>query len=397
MKKKRINSLMQLFYDGLVNDTLPFWLKHSVDTKYGGYNTVLDRKGEILGPDKSTWVQGRFIWVLSKLYNELEKTEEWLETARHGVDFLKKYGFDTDGRMFFRLTEDGRPLQKRRYLFSETFGVIAFAEYARASGEKEYLDLARKIMDLILDLYKNPGAGYGDSLGPKINPEARQSRGHSMAMIQINTLQTLRDADKENDYNKLIDNAIDEVFTYFAKPEKKALFETVGINGEFMDTPEGRCINPGHAIETAWFIMEEGKYRNDKGLVEKALPIIDWSLERGWDDKYGGVFYFVDVDERQPVQKEWDMKLWWVHNETIYATLLAYHLTKEKKYLEWFDKVLDWSYKHFPDKKYGEWFGYLHRDGTVALDLKGDNWKGPFHLPRQQLYAYLLLKEMLEE
>ncbi|KKK51360.1 hypothetical protein LCGC14_3115710, partial [marine sediment metagenome] len=182
--------------------------------------------------------------------------------------------------------------------FSETFGVIAFAEYARASGEKEYLDLARKIMDLILDLYKNPGAGYGDSLGPKINPEARQSRGHSMAMIQINTLQTLRDADKENDYNKLIDNAIDEVFTYFAKPEKKALFETVGINGEFMDTPEGRCINPGHAIETAWFIMEEGKYRNDKGLVEKALPIIDWSLERGWDDKYGGVFYFVDGDER---------------------------------------------------------------------------------------------------
>ena len=101
--------------------------------------------------------------------------------------------------------------------------------------------------------------------------------------------------------------------------------------------------------------------------------------------------------QRQPVQKEWDMKLWWVHNETIYATLLVYHLTKEKKYLDWFERVLDWSYKHFPDKKYGEWIGYLHRDGTVALDLKGDNWNGPFHLPRMQLYSYLLLKEMYQQ
>jgi N-acylglucosamine 2-epimerase len=397
MKEKRITGLMKLFHDGLVNDTMPFWMNHAIDKKYGGYNTMLDRKGDMLGPDKSTWVQGRFIWLLSKLYNELENRDEWLEAARHGADFLKKYGFDSDGRMYFRLTREGTPLQKRRYLFSETFGVIAFAEYSRASGDGESLELARKTMDLILDLYKNPRAGYGDAFGPKINPEARQTRGHSMAMIQINTLQTLRDADREKNYNGLIDSAIDEVFTYFVKPEKKALLETVGAGGELMDTPEGRCINPGHAIETAWFIMEEGRYRNDRNMAARAVPIIDWSLERGWDDKYGGIFYFVDIDGRQPVQKEWDMKLWWVHNETIYATLLAYYLTKEKKYLDWFDKVLDWSYKHFPDKKHGEWFGYLHRDGSVALDLKGDNWKGPFHLPRQQLYAFLLLKKMNEE
>lgn len=391
MERRRIETLRQFFYDELVNDTMPFWVNHSVDRKYGGFVTYLDRKGDVLCSDKSMWVQGRVTWLFSKLYNDLEKRDEWLELARHGADFIKKYGFDSDGRMFFTVTQNGRPLRKRRYLFTETFGVIAFAEYAKASGDEESLELAKKTMDLVLDLYNRPGA-----LEPKFYPQAMQTRGHSMAMIQINTLQVLRNADKDNRYDQLIDNAIEEVFTYFVKPEKKALFETVGINGELLDSPEGRCINPGHAIETFWFLLEEGRYRDDKKLIEKALPILDWSLELGWDKEHGGILYFVDIEGKQAAQLEWDMKLWWPHNEAIYATLLAYYLTKEGKYLEWFEKILDWSLKHFPDKEYGEWLGYLHRDGTVALDFKGNNWKGPFHLPRQELYCHLLLKEMIQ-
>jgi N-acylglucosamine 2-epimerase len=389
MKSKQIEKLIQFFYDELVNDTMPFWVTHSVDKKYGGFVTFLDRRGDVLCSDKSMWVQGRVTWLFSKLYNELEKKPEWLELAKHGADFIKKYGFDDDRRMFFTVTQDGKPLRKRRYLFTETFGVIAFAEYAKASGDKQSLELAKKTMDLILDLYNKPGA-----LEPKFYPQSKQTRGHSMSMIQINTLQVLRGADKDNRYDKLIDNAIDEVFKYFVKPEKEALFETVGINGELLDSPEGRCINPGHAIETCWFIMEEGRHRNDKNLIEKALPILDWSLKLGWDNKYGGILYFVDIEGKQAEQLEWDMKLWWPHNEAIYATLLAYYLTKKEEYLKWFEKILDWSLKYFPDKEYGEWIGYLHRDGTVALDFKGNNWKGPFHLPRQELYVYLLLKEM---
>ena len=107
-------------------------------------------------------------------------------------------------------------------------------------------------------------------------------------------------------------------------------------------------------------------------------------------------FYFLDVEGRQPVQLEWDMKLWWPHNEAIYAALLAYQLTGESRYEKWFEKVLDWSLKRFPDDEHGEWIGYLHRDGSIALDMKGNIFKGPFHLPRQQLNCHLILKEMLE-
>lgn len=116
--------------------------------------------------------------------------------------------------------------------------------------------------------------------------------------------------------------------------------------------------------------------------------------ERGWDEKYGGLFYFRDVYNK-PVQEYWqDMKFWWPHNEAIIATLLAYIMTNDEKYAHWHQMVHDYSYGHFHDKKYGEWFGYLHRDGTLAQTAKGNLFKGPFHLPRQEWYCMKLLEEL---
>ena len=392
MTKERIRELNHYFYNELVNNTIAFWISHSVDRKYGGFSTYLDREGQVLCTDKHMWIQARFTWLLAKMYNSLEKREEWLELAQHGVDFIKKYGFDTDGRMFFSVTEEGMPLRKRRYLYTEAFGVIAFAEYAKASGDSESLDLSKIILEILLDSTDKPGV-----LEPKIFPQTRKIRSHSSPMILIHILQVLRSAYSDPSYDLHIEKAIDEIFTYFVKPEKNALFETVGTNGELLDSPEGRCINPGHCIESAWFILEEGKFRENEELIRKALPLIDWSLDIGWDREYGGLYSFVDVNCKPPEQLEWDMKLWWPHNEALYATLLAYKLTLKKHYLEWFEKILDWTCGHFPDPEYGEWFGYLHRDGSVSLDLKGNKWKGPYHLPRQQLYCHLLLKDMLNE
>jgi len=398
MNARRMKQLSQQFRTGLVNETIPFWIDHATDREYGGFTTFLDRKGDILCPDKPMWVQGRIGWTLARLYSDLDKRQEWLALSKHAIDFIKKYGFDTDGRVFYSVTRDGRPLRKRRYLFAEIFAIMAFAEYGKAAGDADALETAKRLMRFVQELNARPWNRPG-SLEPKVFPQTRPMRGHSMAMIQINTLQVLRGADSSKEplpYDRLIDVQIDEVFRYFVKPEKKALLETVGPNGEYLgETPEGRCVNPGHAIETAWFIMAEGKHRKDESLVKRALPILEWSLELGWDPKHGGLLYFVDIEGRQPVQYEWDMKLWWPHNEAIYATLLAYSLTGEKRYEDWFEKILKWSLSRFPDREHGEWFGYLHRDGSLSHDLKGNMWKGPFHLPRMQLFCHLLLEEML--
>lgn len=389
MDRKRIEQLRDYFLHSLTEDTLAFWIRHSVDREKGGFTFFLDRRGERLSTDKAMWIHGRAAWLFARLYNTLEARPEWLDLSRHAVDFIRKHGFDTDGRAFFSLTREGKPLRKRRYLFTETFAIIGLAEYARASGDGRALEEAKRLLALVRDHIEH------DPLPPKVIPETRRTRGHSMAMIQVNTVQVLRGAEPDSRYDGMIDSSIAELFRFFVHPEKRALFETVGPRGELLlDLPEGRCINPGHAIETAWFLMEEGRYRKDRSLIERALPILDWSLDLGWDERYGGIFSFVDIEGRQPEQVEWDMKYWWPHNEAIYATLLAHHLTGSANYLTWFERILDWALAHFPDKEHGEWFGYLHRDGSVALDLKGNMWKGPFHLPRQQLNCYLLLSEM---
>lgn len=389
MTNKRIEELLELYRHTLFDDVVPFWLNNSVDRKHGGFLNCLDRDGSVYNTDKAMWIQCRAIWMFAKLYNEVERKPEWLEVARNGYDFIRKHGFDADGRMFFVVTRDGKPLRRSRYLFTETFGVIACAEYSRAACDENALEKARDLYRLIVDMHRNPGR-----LTPKIIPETRTTRAHGMSMILLATTQELRRVLEDPLHKEVIDQSLHDVLNFFVKPEEKALFEVVGPNGERLHSPEGRCINPGHAIETSWFMMHESRHRNDPSLLNSALDVLRWSLELGWDKEFGGLLYFVDIEGKPAEQLEWDMKLWWPHTEALYALLLAYHLTGDSFYEEWYVRVHQWSFGHFPDSQYGEWFGYLHRDGSLASQLKGSMWKGPFHLPRALLYGWKLLEEL---
>lgn len=373
-------SVLHEFYKNeLLNNCIPYWLKYGVDSTYGGYLTSLDREWKIYNTDKSVWFQGRALWIFSKLYNDVEKRAEWLDAARIGYQFLTKHCFDSDGRMFFQVTRDGRPVQKRRYYFSETFAAISCAEYAKASGSGEALEQARKVYNLAMDLYRHP-----EKLPPKYYPETVKMKGLAAPMILLSTTQILRGIDDKNtaEYDDIAEGLLKDILSNFYKPECKALLENVGANGERLDSPKGRLVNPGHAIEAAWFIMNEGLYRKDKDVIQKSLNILDWSLDIGWDKEYGGIFSFVDIEGRPTEQLEWDMKLWWPHTEALIALLMAYEYTNDEKYRQQYIMVHNYSFSHFADREYGEWFGYLHRDGSVSNTLKGSLFKGPFHLPR---------------
>jgi N-acylglucosamine 2-epimerase len=213
-------------------------------------------------------------------------------------------------------------------------------------------------------------------------------------MILLATTQQLRKTGDDPLYREVMDQALDTIFTKFVHEDEKALFETVGPRGERLDSPEGRCLNPGHAIESSWFIMEEGRHRGDRALIEKGCRILEWMLDWGWDKTHGGILYFVDVEGKPCVQYEHELKLWWPHNEALYACLLAHHLTGRAVYERWYEKIHRWVYAHFPDRVHGDWFKYLRRDGTVSSTAKGNDWAGPFHLSRMQLYAWRLLEEM---
>ena len=383
-----LNDWSQKYRDDLVNDIMPFWLKNGLDRVNGGVYTCVDRDGSLIDTTKSVWFQGRFAFVSNFAYNTLEKNPEWLAAAKSTIDFIEAHCFDTDGRMYFEVMADGTPLRKRRYVFSESFAAIAMAEYAKASGDMTY---AQKALDLFKDIRKFVATpGY---MEPKYLPSL-EAKGHSLVMILINTASRIRNVISDPVLDQQIDESIASLKD-FMKPEFKALLEMVGPNGEFIDTINGRLINPGHCIETAWFLLEEAKYRGwDKELTAQALQILDWSWEWGWDKQYGGIINFRDCRNLPPQDYSQDMKFWWPQTEAIIATLYAYEATGDDKYLIWHKQISEWTYAHFPDAECGEWYGYLHRDGTVAQPAKGNIFKGPFHIPRMMIKSYDLCKEL---
>ena len=388
MDDARRAELIATYRDGLLDDTLPFWTKHCVDREHGGFTMALNRDGTVIDADKGVWQQCRFTWLLGELYNNVEPRDEWLELAEHGIQFIDQYCFDSsDGRMWFHVTCDGRPIRKRRYAFSESFAAIAYGELAKATGKQHYANKAATTFQRFLDHNLDP-----QGVEPKF-ADTRPTKGIGFPMITIATAQELRESIDLADAEAWIDRSINTIRRDHMKEDIRCVMETVGPHGEFIDHFDGRTLNPGHAIEGAWFIMKEGQLRGDTELIRTGCQMLDWMWERGWDEEYGGILYFVDANNL-PVQEYWhDMKFWWPQNEAIIATLLAYLLTGDDKYSKWHKMIHDWTYRHFPDPKHGEWLGYLHRDGRVSSMLKGNLWKGPFHLPRMQLTCWQLLQQ----
>ena len=390
--RKYIETWAEKYRSDLTENIMPFWLEHGLDRKNGGVYTCLDRDGSLMDPTKSVWFQGRFAFICSFAYNNVEKRPEWLEAARLTLDFIEAHCFDNDGHMYFSVTAEGRPLRQRRYVFSETFAAIAMAEYSLATGDRHWAERALQVFDDTQRFLSTPGY-----LAPKFE-ESVQLQSHSIIMILINVGSCLRKVIDDPKLTQQIDDSIARLKKYFIHPEFKCLLETVGMNGEFIDTNLTRTINPGHCIETSWFIMEEAKLRNwDKGMLDMALKIFDWSWDWGWDKQYGGIINFRDCRNLPPQDYSQDMKFWWPQCETIIASLYAYLATGDEKYLYRHERISEWTYAHFPDDSEGEWYGYLHRDGTVAQPAKGNLYKGPFHIPRMMIKGYMLCKEILEK
>lgn len=392
--KKYLSIWKQKYREDLLTNILPFWIEKGWDKINGGIYTCLDREGVLYDSTKSVWFQGRTGFIYAYAYNNINQDPQYLSFSKSCIDFIEKYCFDNDGRMYFEVTQDGKPLRKRRYVFSECFAVIAMAEYAKASGDNSYAEKSLKLFKDILRFLDTPGI-----LEPKYLP-TQQAIGHSITMILINTASVVRTVIQDAVLDERIDKSINILRKFFVHPEYKCLLEMVTPKGELIDTINGRVINPGHCIETSWFLLEESKYQGwntckGKEIKELALQILDWSWQWGWDEKYGGIINFRDCKGFPPQDYSQDMKFWWPQTEGIIATLYAFEATGDYKYLELYKNINKWAYDHLSDSQFPEWFGYLHRDGTVAQPAKGNIFKGPFHIPRMMIKSYLLIENIL--
>jgi N-acylglucosamine 2-epimerase len=361
----------------LLDSIIPFWEKNSPDREYGGYFTCLERDGKVFDTDKFMWLQGRQVWFFSMIYNQLEPRPEWMEMALLGARFMEKYGMDTHGNWYFSLTRDGKPLVQPYNIFSDCFACMGFAELFKATGEAKHKEIAVKTFRNIQIRTANPKGVYN-----KLYPGARPMKSFSLPMIMCNLSLILEDIIGKDEVDKAIKPLIGEVMDVFYQKDSGIILENVAPDGSTYECFEGRLVNPGHTNEAMWFMMDLAERYADYELMKKATGILLRSTEYGWDEKYGGIFYFKDIKGYPPQQLEWDQKLWWVHIETLIALVKAYKLTGDSRCKDWFIKIHDYTWEKFRDNEFPEWYGYLTRQGTPLLTLKGGKWKGCFHVPR---------------
>ncbi len=374
-----IKEFSKLYRNQLLEDVLPFWVKHSPDQKYGGYFTSLDRKGQVYDTDKFVWLQCRQVWTLARLYQDIKADPEWADLAIQGSEFLQNHGRDAEGRWYFALDRSGQPLIQPYNIFSDCFAAMAFGQLYQITRDETHKRIAVDTFHQILSRRDNPKGHYS-----KVYPGTRPMKSFALPMILCNLVLELESVLDSDTVEATIRDGIHQVMEVFYQPEilGGVILENVSADGKFSNTYEGRLINPGHILEAMWFVMDLAKRQNDTSLIGQAEAISLHILELGWDQEFGGIYYFMDALGHPLQQLEWDQKLWWVHLEAMVAAIKGFNLTGNQKMWEWFVKLHHYAQNHFPDPEFGEWYGYLNRRGEVLIPAKGGKWKGCFHVPR---------------
>ena len=383
-----LRGLRTEFEEELFGSVIPCWERHSWERRHGGFWNCLDRTGEVFDVTKYGWLQGRETWLFSKLYRTVEPKPVWLEMARSGAEFLRFKALTPDDRIPFRMTAEGAPVSIQRKIFSECFYVMALAEYARASGDESYAREARRMFELVWSW-----AFDWTKVGRPEYAGATPLESLAVPMILMNLIEELTDGRAAPFERELA--ACQEAFLRHVKPAERRVYEFVRPDGSLCpELPEGRQLNPGHAIEAGWFLQHWARRQGDARLSALAVDIVRWSHAEGWDADHGGLFYFLDAQGRSPVQLEWNMKLWWPHCEALYAHLLDASVTGSDADWKLFLATKDYTFARFPDREYGEWYGYLDREGRVSQSFKGGPYKCAFHVPRALLLCRNLLADM---
>jgi N-acylglucosamine 2-epimerase len=381
--------LSSLYRRELLENVVPFWMRHSPDPEFGGYFTCLDRDGSVFDTRKYVWLNGRQVWMLSRLYNDVERRAEWLSAAESGASFLRRHAFDPEGRCYFSLTREGLPAFFQRKPYSGLFVMLGFLEYAKASGDAEFMELARALFWKVREWTRD-----WSLLG-------RAPLEGAIAYSQLSDIYALCSmalelsaVEPDPRYDAVLADCLRDIQIHFV-PGRGLLHECATLDpARRRESPEGRLICAGSIFEICWFLFRALDRLPDPALEARLLECVEGAMEFAWDKEHGGFRYFQDLDGRPTLQLESQMKLWWVHAEAIYCLVAAYARTREPKWLRHLARVHEWTWNRFRDPDYGEWFGYLDRQGKPALTLKGNNYKGCFHIPRALLFSVQAMERL---
>lgn len=371
----------------LLEDIVPFWERHGFTSQRPGIDTCLADDGTLLSDDRYLWSQLRAIWTFSALYRRIEPRPAWLRRAREIFEFAAAHGRDRSGRWCFRISPDGHVLTGPTSIYADGFAIIGFTELYRASGDKRALALALETFDAVL-----PRLGRWAEMetAPYVIPPGMKT--HGVSMIYSHAFDTLADATADPRVAEAALFHLGEVMDRYLRARRGLLVEYLNLDNTLADTPAGRTVVPGHAMESMWFQIHQLQKRGDQDRIACAVAAIRHHFEIGWDPEFGGLLLGIDAAGKKPVYwKFHDTKPWWPVTESLYALLLAHTLCREPWCLEHYRRIHDYAFTHYPVQEHGEWRQRLDRRGRPIADVIALPVKDPFHLPRALILSINLL------
>ena len=393
--RAHVSELARFYRHYLTADVLAFWESRVADADGPGHLHLFDRRGELAGTDKYVWCQGRQTYMFGALYRELDARPQWLELARRGRDVLVNNAHAGSGRFHYQLDRDGNVVDASRSWLTDAFALMGLCEYAAASGRDDDRALIESTYEALERHFYEPS--FDEFHHFQFEPDVRY---HALPMIAVGVAPSVRAVLGEQRITAWVNACLKQILWTFAKDEHEVLFEAIGPDGEALHTDKGRTINPGHALESMWFCLEEGLHRGDETVIDRAGQVTAWAYENGLDREQGGLFAFTDPSGNMPPGGDrpnafgeyWDTKIWWVHAEALYALALAALVKDDAAMWQRFLAQHDYWQRTLADRECGEWYAYLERDGQVRVGDKGTWIKSAFHIPR----ALMKLVQVLE-
>lgn len=389
--KSNLTELQSFLQAHLVNDIIPFWTRHAVDDKNGGLFTCINDDGTLQSREKYIWSQARGLWTFSALYRRIEQREEWLDVAHGLFRFLQHCGRDTDNCWVFLTTESGRRIKGAESIVTDAFAIMGLVEYFRITENPNALKMAVETYESVI---KRLAVPY--SYGTAPYPTPRGLRPHREPMQFSLAFHELAAVSGNEHIRKTALEMGDDILNHFVDPKRQVIHEYISLDNRYVSTtPAGRAMVPGHGIESMYFQILNFSRAGKPVKANRACTAMKWCLEKGWDSEYGGILLGIDIEGKEPVYwKNHEKKLWWVHSESLAGLLLAYEQCNENWCLEWYQRVHDWSFAHYPVREHGEWTQRLDRSGRKITDLIALPVKDPFHLPRALIVAIESLNRM---
>ena len=384
----------------LFTDFLPFMEKHVIDHELGGFMCNTNYDGKKVNGNKSSWFEGRGIWVYSFLYNNLAREKKYLEVARKSVEFILKIKPNAGDELWPKeLTREGSSLaQADMEIYGDLFIAEGLAEYSKATNERQYWNMAREILFKCIRIYDRPD--YRPVIGQTyLGREARpfpgaRIQGVWMVLIRLVTQMLEMRADAE--VEKVARRCVDAVVKHHYNPEFGLINELLNHDLSRPQNEYAQLVYTGHCIENLWMLMHEAARLKDRKLFNTFAEWFRRHSEVAWDDVYRGSFRNL-----QNVEKNiWVVdKVLWLQEEVLIGSLLIVEQTGAEWAKDIFNETYNYVLEKYPLKQHGSplWMYASDRKASFEAFSKMPKRVENFHHPRHLMLNLLSLERMLHK